>query len=103
MESDQLKLLGRAVAPIDVVVADAGSVGLRIFVDAPDAIQAVSDVLEGAKTAAKAAGRGPIQLCLMDPELPGEVEVDLCAEFPVTPQIKGAIRSLGGVLEVEEF
>ncbi len=103
MESDQLKLLGRAVAPIDLAVADVGSIGLRVFIDAPDAIHAVSEVLEGAQAAARSAGRGPVQLCLMDPSLPGEVEVDLGMEFPVTPQIKGAIRSLGGVLEVEEI
>ncbi|MGB7242370.1 MAG: DNA polymerase III subunit alpha [Sulfitobacter sp.] len=103
LEADQLKLLGRSVAPIDVVVADAGSMGLRIFVDAPDAITAVANVLDGAKQAVKSAGRGPIQFCLMDPGLPGEVEVDLGQEFPVTPQIKGAIKSLTGVLEVEEI
>ena len=33
----------------------------------------------------------------------GEVELDLGEEFPVTPQIKGAIKSLGGVLEVEDI
>jgi DNA polymerase-3 subunit alpha len=103
VESDQLKLLGRAVAPIDTAVADAGSIGLRIFVEAPQAIASVSDVLEGARAAARNAARGPVQLCLMDPALPGEVEVDLGLEFPVTPQIKGAIRSLGGVIEVEEI
>ena len=103
MESDQLKLLGRSVAPVDMAVADAGSAGLKVFIDAPEAIAAVHQVLEGARSAAKGAGKGPVQLCLMDPSLPGEVEVDLGLEFPVTPQIKGAIRSLGGVLEVEEI
>ncbi|UWR21778.1 DNA polymerase III subunit alpha [Sulfitobacter sp. S190] len=103
MESDQLKLLGRSVAPVEAAVADAGGMGLKIFIESPAAIAAVSDVLAGARTAARAAGKGPVQLCLMDPSLPGEVEVDLGAEFPVTPQIKGAIRSLGGVLEVEEI
>jgi DNA polymerase-3 subunit alpha len=39
----------------------------------------------------------------MNPELPGEVDIDLGQDFPVTPQIKGAIKSLGGVLEVEEI
>ncbi len=103
MESDQLKLLGRSVVPIDTVVEDAGNMGLRIFVDDAGAIQAVADVLAGARSAARSAGKGPVQLCLMDPTLPGEVEVDLCAEYPVTPKIKGAIRSLTGVMEVEEI
>ena len=103
MESDQLKLLGRSVVPIDTVVEDAGNMGLRIFVEDAGAIQAVADVLAGARSAARSAGKGPVQLCLMDPTLPGEVEVDLCAEYPVTPKIKGAIRSLTGVMEVEEI
>ena len=103
MESDQLKLLGRSVAPIEMAVADVGGMGLRIFIETPAAIAAVSEVLEGARKVAKAAGKGPIHLCLMDPALPGEVEVDLGVEFPVTPQIKGAIRSLNGVMEVEEI
>ena len=103
LESDQLKLLGRGVVPIDTAVADAGGMGLRIFIETPSAIAAVSEVLEGARKAQKVPGKGPVHLCLMDPALPGEVEVDLCMEFPVTPQIKGAIRSLGGVLEVEEI
>ncbi|MCX7560973.1 DNA polymerase III subunit alpha [Sulfitobacter sp. F26204] len=103
MEADQLKLLGRSVAPVDAAVADAGNMGLRVFIDGAEAIGAVADVLDSARRAAKTAGRGPVQLCLMDPNLPGEVEVDLGQEFPVTPKIKSAIRSLGGVLEVEEI
>ncbi|WP_298860166.1 DNA polymerase III subunit alpha [uncultured Sulfitobacter sp.] len=103
LESDQLKLLGRGVVPIDTAVADAGGMGLRIFIETPSAIAAVSQVLEGARKAQVVPGKGPVHLCLMDPALPGEVEVDLGMEFPVTPQIKGAIRSLGGVLEVEEI
>jgi DNA polymerase-3 subunit alpha len=103
LESDQLKLLGRGVTPIDAAVADAGGMGLRIFIETPGAIASVSEVLAGARKAPNAAGKGPVHLCLMDSALPGEVEVDLGAEFPVTPQIKGAIRSLVGVLEVEEI
>ncbi|AXI47815.1 DNA polymerase III subunit alpha [Sulfitobacter sp. SK012] len=102
LEADQLKLLGRSVVPIDTAVEDAGGMGLRIFIETPSAIGAVADVLAGAQSAVKSA-LGPVQLCLMDPSLPGEVEVDLCVQYPVTPQIKGAIRSLGGVLEVEEI
>ena len=103
MEADQLKLLGRSVAPIDVVAADVGGMGLKVFIDAPEAIDAVFNVLEGAVRSVKVAGRGPVQFCLMDPALPGEVEVDLGQDFPVTPQIKGAIKSLSGVLEVEDI
>ena len=93
LEADQLKLLGRAVAPIDGVVADAGGVGLKIFVDEEAAIVAVAQVLADAQEKVKQAARGPIRFCLMDHGLPGEVEIDSGREFPVTPQIKGAICS----------
>ncbi|EAR49752.1 DNA polymerase III subunit alpha [Oceanicola granulosus HTCC2516] len=102
MEADQLKLLARSVSPIDVAVADAGSSGLKVFVEHADAINAVASVLEGAGRDGARGGRGPILFCLMDPDLPGEVELDLGAEFPVNPQIKGALRSLPGILEVQE-
>ena len=103
MESDQLKLLGRSVAAIDTVVSDLDGMGLRIFVDEASALSSVASVLDGAKGAIKSAGRGPITVCLMDDKLPGEVEMDLGAEFPVTPQIKGAIKSLSGVVEVQDM
>ncbi|MEL6240138.1 MAG: DNA polymerase III subunit alpha [Pseudomonadota bacterium] len=103
MEADQLKLLGRSVAPIDTVVADVSGMGLRVFVKAPQAVASIASVLDGAAAATKGAARGPITVCLMDDSLPGEVEMDLGQDFPVTPQIKGAIKSLNGVIEVEDL
>ena len=35
-------------------------------------------------------------------DLPGEVEMVMGEDFPVTPQIKGALKSLPGVVTVEE-
>ena len=102
MDADQLKLLGRSVAPIDTAVADAGSSGLRVFLDAPDAIASVQTILENAAKDKMRGGRGPVYFCLMDPALPGEVEIDLGQDYPVNPQVKGALRSLTGVMEVEE-
>ena len=103
MESDQLKLLGRSVAPIDDVVAGAGTAGLKILIDDAAAVSSVASVLEGAAKSIKSGGRGPVQFCLLDPTLPGEVEIDTGTEYPVNPQIKGAIKSLAGVMAVEEF
>jgi DNA polymerase-3 subunit alpha len=103
MESDQLKLLARGIAPLDTVVADVGGVGLKIFVDAAEAIPAVAEVLANAQASAAKVAKGPISFCLMDLGLPGEVEIDAGQDFPVTPQIKGAIKSLNGVMEVEEI
>ncbi|WP_420857631.1 DNA polymerase III subunit alpha [Marivivens marinus] len=103
MESDQLKLLGRSASPIDVAVADAGATGLKIYLEEAQAVPVVQSVLDRALADGVRGGKGPIYFCLMDPSLPGEVELDLGQSYPVTPQIKGALRSLEGVLEVEEI
>jgi DNA polymerase III subunit alpha len=103
LESDQLKLLGRSVSPIDAAVAQAGTKGLRVFVDDAEAVVTVANVLEAAAKAARSASKGPVQLCLMHSELPGEVEMDLGQDFAINPEIKGAIKSLAGVMMVEEL
>lgn len=99
----QFDPMGRSVMSLDNFVADAGNMGLKIFVEDAGAIPSVASILEGAKETARNAGRGPIRFTLMNPELPGEVDIDTDQEFPVNPQIKGAIKSLNGVLEVEEI
>ncbi len=102
LEADQLKLLCRSVSPIDAVVADAGGMALKVFVNKPDVIASVAGLLERAGEQAKGARPGEVSLCLLDPTLPGEVDMTLGRSFPLNPQIKGAIKSLGGVVDVEE-
>uniref|UniRef100_UPI003458D424 helix-hairpin-helix domain-containing protein n=1 Tax=Pseudooctadecabacter sp. TaxID=1966338 RepID=UPI003458D424 len=103
MESEQLKLLGRSVVPADMAVATAGSSGLQVFVSDVAAIPTVNDVLQGAmKDKSLKCGRGPIMFTIDDVEL-GEIDVELDDHFPVNPQIKGALRSLNGVIEVLEI
>lgn len=103
MESDQLKLLGRSIGPVDSAVAGAGALGLRIFVEDPLTVANVASVLNRAKEQMPNSKRGPIHLRLADPKLPGEVDMDLKQHFPVSPEIKGALKSLDGVLAVDEF
>lgn len=103
MESDQLKLLARSFAPIDAVVADAGATGLKVYVDDQGAIGAVAEVLANAAKAAQGAGKGPLHFCLMDPSLPGEIELSAGRDVPISPQIKGALKSLSGVVEVQDL
>jgi DNA polymerase-3 subunit alpha len=98
----QFDPVGRSVIPMDGVVAEAGATGLRIFVENVGAIATIASVLAQAAEAQRNMPRGPVMLCLMDPSLPGETEIDTGQEFPLNPQIKGAIRSLPGVLEVQE-
>jgi DNA polymerase-3 subunit alpha len=102
MESEQLKLLARSVAPVDTIAADAGGMALKIYVERAEAVGHVAGLLGRAAEMARGARPGTVSLCLMDPTLPGETELDLGAEFPLNPQIKGALKSLPGVLSVEE-
>ncbi|MDV4143529.1 DNA polymerase III subunit alpha [Shimia sp. FJ5] len=103
LESEQLKLLARSIAPIDAVVADAGSAGLKVFLEDAEAVGPVANVLQQAAETVKAGAKGPVLFCLMSADLPGEVEIDTGREFPVNPQIKGALKSLDGVMAVEEY
>jgi len=103
MESDQLKLLVRSVGPVDAAIADAGRSSLRVYISQASAVATVAQVLEDAKSAARNASRGEVYMYLQDPGLPGDVEMDLGQPFPINPQIKGALKSLDGVMDVEEI
>ncbi|GAB5448742.1 DNA polymerase III subunit alpha [Gymnodinialimonas sp.] len=101
LEADQLKLLGRNIQPVDGAIAGEAN-GLRVFIEDEAGIVSVESLLQRTAEEEAKAAKGPIHLCLMAPDLPGEVEVILGDGFPVSPQIKGALRSLEGVVMVEE-
>ena len=101
-EADQLKLLARSVTPMDDAVDNAPQVGLRVFLDAADAVGPLHGLLARLSGESGARGRGPLHLCLLGDDLPGEVELRLPDLYPVNPQVKGALRSLPGVAMVEE-
>lgn len=103
LESDQLKLLCRSAAPIDGAVMQRGSMGLKIFVEGEAALPSIASVLQRSGDDPKIKTRGPVSLCLIGADLPGEVELALGDRFSINPQVKGAIKSLGGVIMVEEI
>jgi DNA polymerase-3 subunit alpha len=67
------------------------------------AIPTVQSILARAAEQARAAPRGPIRLTLLAPDLPGEVDIDLGDGLPVSPQLRGAIKAVGGVMTVEDL
>ncbi len=99
VQGDNLKLLARKVQAIDSAIAGVASAGLRVFVNEEDAFSMVAGILERGGP----GSRGPVNLVLTHPDLPGEVEIMLKGDYAVSPQIKGAIRSTPGVVTVEEF
>ncbi|WP_347312652.1 DNA polymerase III subunit alpha [Defluviimonas sp. SAOS-178_SWC] len=98
----QFDPVARSVAPMEGVVADAGGAGLRIHVENDSAVASVAALLNRMVEEAKIRSRGPISFCIADRETGEEVEVSVGRDFPVNPQIKGAIKAMGGVVLVEE-
>ncbi len=100
-EGDQLKMLARGVQPIDDAVADAASTGLRIFLNNIKTVPSVANRLR--ETEGARGTKGPVNIVLLHPDLPGEVEISLPDQYPINPQIKGAIKHIDGVMSLEEF
>ena len=98
LEGDNLKLLANEVQPIDQVADQAGAQALRIHLDRADAAVAVA----GLFARVEGRNRAQITLCVPGPD-GGEIDLLLPKEFPVTPQIKGAIKAMAGVVMVEEI
>jgi DNA polymerase-3 subunit alpha len=98
----QFDPVARSVAPMEGVVADAGGVGLRIHIDGAEAVASVAALLTRIAAEAKIRSRGPILFCIANRDTGEEVEVSTGRDFPVNPQIKGAIKAMAGVLMVEE-
>ena len=100
MEADQLKLLVRGVQPVDQVATAGAPAGLRVFLNDETAIPSLVTRLDGLETGGR--GAGPLSLVLLHPDLPGEVEVALPEPYVITPEVRGAIKHVPGVVALEE-
>ncbi len=102
----QFDPIGRSVVPVDDVVAQAGGMALRVFVEREDAVANVHDMLaragEMTQGGAASARPGEVSLCLTNPDLPFEIDISLGDSFPLNPQVKSALKSLPGVVNVDE-
>jgi DNA polymerase-3 subunit alpha len=90
---EEVKLRAQGIRSVDDVVKDTGA-GLRIFVDREEPLAAV-------KSRLSEKGKGLVSLVLMG-EGGREVELRLKDRYRVTPQIRGAIKSVPGVVEVRD-
>jgi DNA polymerase-3 subunit alpha len=97
LEGDTLKFLARAAQPIDQVAADAGAQAIRVHLNRVEAIPSLAALL------AKVEGRTKAQITLCVPDDQGrEIDLTLPDPYPLTPQIRGAIKAMSGVVLVEE-
>ena len=98
LEGETLKLLAQGITPIDAATATAEAQALRIHIVRPEAATSLASLLEKVQGRTRAA----ITVCITDPD-GREIDIDLPGQWPVTPQIKGAIKAMQGVLAVEEL
>ena len=96
LEGETLKLLARAVQPVDGVAADGAPADIRIHLNRPEAAASVAALL------ARVEGKLRAQVLLCVPDGDGEVDIALPDRYPMTPQIRGAIKAIHGVVLVEE-
>ncbi len=98
LEGDTLKLLAQGITPIDTVADQAGAPDLRIHLSRPEAAISLASLL----ARVEGRSRGTITLCITDPQ-GREIDIALPDSYPITPQVKGAIKAVQGVLAVEEL
>ncbi len=97
LEGETLKLLAQAAQPVDAVANSVEPADLRIHLGRPDAAASLASLLGNLTGPARA------KIFVIVPDEGGrEVEIELPKPYPITPQIKGAIKAIGGVVLVEE-
>jgi DNA polymerase-3 subunit alpha len=98
LEGETLKLLANAVQPIDQVADAAGAQALRIHLNRVEAVPSIANLL------AKLQGRTRAQITLCVPDDQGrEIDLTLPDAYPITPQVKGAIKAMQGVVMLEDL
>jgi DNA polymerase-3 subunit alpha len=101
----QFDPVARSVAAIDGIVGAGEAVGLNVMIDDLQAVELVCSVLERFREDASIKTKGPIVLTALSQPLPNasqDVPVSIGDGWPVSPQIKGAIKSLPGVVLVTD-
>ena len=94
VEGEEVKLRLQGVEPLDKAAATMIT-GLEIFVRDSKPLESIAARLSN-------GGRAPVRLImLMDKGR--EVHVNLGNKFTVTPQIKGAIKAIAGVVDVQDY
>jgi len=91
---DDVRLKIATVQPIDKVAAETSN-GLRLFVSTAAALQRIHACLPP-------KGRGQLRLIVDADGGKKEVEIALPGHFDVTPQARGALKAIDGVVHVED-
>jgi DNA polymerase-3 subunit alpha len=99
--------MARSVMPIEGLVATGATAGLNVMIDTAEAAATIQSVLARYKDDGAIKSKGPIRITALSVPLPNDatqdVPIDIGEDWPVSPQIKGALKSLPGVVAVEDL
>ncbi|MEQ8695358.1 MAG: OB-fold nucleic acid binding domain-containing protein, partial [Bauldia litoralis] len=93
-EEDSVRLLAQAITPLDNAVA-ASAAGLRVWVTDPAAVEPLASVVAREKQ-----GRGRVQVVV--PLGSREAHISLPKTYMISPATRQAIKSIPGIMHVEE-
>ncbi|MGI9412082.1 MAG: OB-fold nucleic acid binding domain-containing protein, partial [Hyphomicrobiales bacterium] len=95
VDGEDIKVRVQSVEPLDSAAQNVKS-GLRIFVEDESPLESIAQRLTN-------GGKSPVRLIVMVEGGAREVEISLGNSFTVTPQIKGAIKAVPGVVDVHDL
>ena len=95
-EGDSVRFLANAIEPLERVAARSGT-GLRVFVNSADPLRPLHDVLAG-----EGEGSGEVTV-VSRLDAATEVEIRLPEHYAISPAVRQAVKSLPGILEVQEL
>lgn len=95
VEEENVRLLAESITALDSAVANTAA-GLRVYLTTPDAVAPFRSVLEREKS-----GRGEI-LIVCPWNGSGETEIKIPDRYAVSPAMRQAIKSIPGIMHVEE-
>jgi len=96
IDGESVKVTANAVNDLQEVAKNRVE-SLKVFVADPAPLESIQQLIAG-----EAGGRGQISIVLnIDPER--EVEVDLPGKYTVTPKFASMLKSVRGVVEVQQI
>ena len=97
MEGDQARLTVQGIEALDRVAANAAA-GVRIFLSDESPLEGLRNVLGRV-----GKGRGLVTISLRLDERGEEAEVRLPGGFAISPQVRGALKAVRGVVDVHDL
>ncbi len=96
---ENLRVLAKTATALDAVAANANGT-MRVFIDDEKPLPSLRERLN--RLAQKSA-QGRVTVVMLSHNSEREVEIELPERFKVDPKLKGALKSVNGVVDVEEL